>query len=71
LTVAHVGNVGKPVCLGNVTRIEEETRAMGVIEWLDSVLQDASEWSRLESRSCAITFPSQASVSSVPIRFKL
>jgi predicted permease len=27
--------------LGNVTRIEEETRAMGVIEWLDSVLQDA------------------------------
>ena len=27
--------------LGNVTRIEEETRAMGIIEWLDSTLQDA------------------------------
>ncbi len=27
--------------LGNVTRIEEETRAMGIIEWLDSALQDA------------------------------
>ena len=27
--------------LGNVTRIEEETRAMGVVEWLDSLLQDA------------------------------
>jgi predicted permease len=27
--------------LGNFTRIEEETREMGIIEWLDSVLQDA------------------------------
>jgi len=27
--------------LGNVTRIQEETRTMGIIEWLDSVLQDA------------------------------
>src|SRR5437899_12949073 len=27
--------------LGNVTRIEEETRAMGIIEWLHSALQDA------------------------------
>src|SRR5216683_5793319 len=27
--------------LGNVTRIEEETRAMGIIEWLDSALNDA------------------------------
>ena len=27
--------------LGNLTRIEEETRAMGIIEWLDSALQDA------------------------------
>jgi hypothetical protein len=27
--------------LGNVTRIQEETRTMGVIEWLDSALQDA------------------------------
>jgi predicted permease len=26
--------------LGNVTRIEEETRAMGIVEWLDSALQD-------------------------------
>lgn len=26
--------------LGNVTQIEEETRAMGIVEWLDSVLQD-------------------------------
>ena len=26
--------------LGHVTRIEEETRAMGVVEWLDSALQD-------------------------------
>jgi len=26
--------------LGNVTRIQEETRTMGVIEWLDSALQD-------------------------------
>jgi predicted permease len=27
--------------LGNFTRIEEETREMGIIEWLDSVLRDA------------------------------
>ncbi|HXA50549.1 MAG TPA: ABC transporter permease, partial [Candidatus Acidoferrum sp.] len=27
--------------LGNLTRIEEETRAMGIVEWLDSALQDA------------------------------
>src|SRR6185295_12618165 len=27
--------------LGHVTRIEEDTRAMGVIEWLDSAIQDA------------------------------
>ena len=27
--------------LGNVTRIQEETRTMGIIEWLDSALQDA------------------------------
>src|SRR5689334_20769276 len=27
--------------LGNVTRIQEETRAMGISEWLDSALQDA------------------------------
>ena len=27
--------------LGHVTRIEEETRAMGIVEWLDSALQDA------------------------------
>jgi predicted permease len=27
--------------LGNVTRIQEQTRAMGIIEWLDSALQDA------------------------------
>jgi predicted permease len=27
--------------LGNVTRIGEETRAMGIVEWLESVLQDA------------------------------
>src|SRR5258708_20015316 len=27
--------------LGNPARIEEETRAMGIIEWLDSALQDA------------------------------
>lgn len=27
--------------LGNVTNIQEETRAMGIIEWLDSALQDA------------------------------
>src|SRR3954463_13107119 len=27
--------------LGNATRIGEETRAMGVIEWLDSAVQDA------------------------------
>ena len=26
--------------LGNVTRIEEETRAMGIVDWLDSALQD-------------------------------
>src|SRR5437899_7958543 len=26
--------------LGNVTRIQEETRAMGIIEWLDSAVQD-------------------------------
>ena len=26
--------------LGNVTRIQEETRTMGIIEWLDSALQD-------------------------------
>jgi putative ABC transport system permease protein len=27
--------------LGHVARIQEETRAMGIIEWLDSALQDA------------------------------
>lgn len=27
--------------LGNVTRIAEETREMGIVQWLDSVLQDA------------------------------
>jgi predicted permease len=27
--------------LGNLTRLEEETRAMGIIEWFDSVIQDA------------------------------
>ena len=27
--------------LGHVARIEEETRAMGIVEWLDSALQDA------------------------------
>ncbi len=27
--------------LGSVTRIKEETRAMGIIEWLDSGLRDA------------------------------
>src|SRR5258708_4463292 len=27
--------------LGHVTRIEEETRAVGIVEWLDSALQDA------------------------------
>lgn len=27
--------------LGNVTRIQEETRSMGIVEWLDSALQDA------------------------------
>ena len=26
--------------LGNITRIEEETRAMGIVDWLDSALQD-------------------------------
>jgi len=29
------------VRLGNVTRIAEDTRAMGIVEWLDSALQDA------------------------------
>ena len=29
------------VRLGNVRRIQEETRAVGIIEWLDSTLQDA------------------------------
>src|SRR5579885_3590877 len=32
--VAHVR-------LGNRTRIQEETRAMGIIQWLDSALRDA------------------------------
>jgi predicted permease len=27
--------------LGNTARIEEETRSMGIVEWLDSALQDA------------------------------
>src|SRR5260370_31237202 len=27
--------------LGHVTRIEEETRAVGIVEWLDSALHDA------------------------------
>ena len=27
--------------LGGLTRIKEETRSVGIIEWLDSVLQDA------------------------------
>src|SRR6476659_9429229 len=28
--------------LGNATRIQEETRAMGVVEWLDSAVRDAN-----------------------------
>ena len=27
--------------LGHVARIEEETRAVGIVEWLDSAMQDA------------------------------
>ena len=41
--------------LGNVTRIKEETRAMGIIEWLDSALKDARYGLRQLRRTPALT----------------
>ena len=41
--------------LGNVTRIKEETRAMGIIEWLDSALNDARYGVRQLRRTPALT----------------
>jgi predicted permease len=41
--------------LGNVRRIEEETRAAGIIEWLDSVLRDARYGLRQLRRTPALT----------------
>ncbi len=41
--------------LGNVTRIKEETRAMGIIEWLDSALNDARYGLRQLRRTPALT----------------
>ena len=41
--------------LGNVRRIEEETRAVGIIEWLDSTLQDARYGLRQLRRTPALT----------------
>jgi predicted permease len=41
--------------LGNVTRIEEETRAAGIIEWLDSALRDARHGVRQLRRTPALT----------------
>jgi predicted permease len=41
--------------LGNVRRIEEETRAAGIIEWLDSALRDARYGLRQLRRTPALT----------------
>ena len=41
--------------LGNVTRIREETRAMGIVEWLDSTLADARYGVRQLRRTPALT----------------
>ena len=41
--------------LGNVTRIQEETRAMGIVEWLDSTLHDARYGLRQLRRTPALT----------------
>ena len=41
--------------LGNVRRIQEETRAVGIIEWLDSTLQDARYGLRQLRRTPALT----------------
>jgi predicted permease len=41
--------------LGNVTRIREETRAMGIVEWLDSTLSDARYGLRQLRRAPALT----------------
>src|SRR6266851_502248 len=41
--------------LGNVTLIVEETRAMGIIEWLDSALRDARYGLRQVRRTPALT----------------
>ena len=43
------------VRLGNLRRIEEETRAVGIIEWLDSTLQDARYGLRQLRRTPALT----------------
>ena len=40
--------------LGNVTRIREETRAAGILEWLDSVFRDARYGLRQVSRTPAL-----------------
>jgi predicted permease len=42
--------------LGNVTRISEETRAMGIVGWLESALQDARYGVRQLRKTPALTF---------------
>jgi predicted permease len=41
--------------LGNMTRISEETRAMGIVEWLESALQDARYGFRQLRKTPALT----------------
>ena len=48
--------------LGNPTTIREETRAMGIFEWLESVLQDARYGLRQLRRTPAVTLAILASL---------
>src|SRR5258708_2174309 len=56
LDVAHGHSPGDArMRLGSVTGIVEETRAMGIIEWLDSALRDARHGLRQVRRTPALT----------------
>ena len=55
--------------LGNPTRIAEETRAVGIVEWLDSAWQDARFGLRQLRRTPALTLAVVALIAAwVPAR---